>query len=232
MRVIGSYATLLTILILSSLLAGCSGSSNSFEKDLEGGWLVYEYENFDEDGEHYSDHSEIRYEFGYVLFELGGSVGTASWDGEERCEEKYGDDGKWVESESLCFPPYLRWDSCKVLDEGRMTWTASYVSQYTNENDCMNYGNYNGSEYSMTSSWQNGAQTCSETMVREYLFFVEGNVLIFQRGDIDAGAMDCVEIVEEGYFQIAMRDITEGPDSNWQNEAEIERIDAAIEDLC
>jgi len=68
--------------------------------------------------------------------------------------------------------------------------------------------------------------------VREYLFFVEGNVLIFQRGDIDAGAMDCVEIVEEGYFQIAMRDITEGPDSNWQNEAEIERIDAAIEDLC
>ena len=46
-----SCATLMIVLILSSLLAGCSGSSNSSEKELEGGWLVYDdlLENDSED---------------------------------------------------------------------------------------------------------------------------------------------------------------------------------------
>ena len=158
MKFRNSYATLLIVLFLSSILAGCSGSSNSSEKELEGGWLVYD-DLLDND-------SENQYFYRYLLFEPDGFVGTDSWDSKDRCQEKYGEDGIWLESEELCFPPDRRWESWKVLDEMRMTWTSTNDIPL-NENDCMEYGSFDGLTYTSTASWQNESQICIETYVSE-----------------------------------------------------------------
>jgi len=218
MKFRNSYATLLIVLFLSSMLAGCSGSSNSSEKELEGGWLVYD-DLLDND-------SENQYFYRYLLFEPDGFVGTDSWDSKDRCQEKYGEDGIWLESEELCFPPDRRWDSWKVLDEMRMTWTSTnYLS--VDENDCMEYGIFDGLYYTTTASWQNESQTCIEIHVFERIYFLEGDVLIFTLADIDEGDWTCEEIFVEG-VKVGFRDITDGPE---QGDL-MQRIEAAIEDPC
>ena len=218
MKFRNSYATLLIVLFLSSLLAGCSGSSNSSEKELEGGWLVYD-DLLDND-------SENQYFYRYLLFEPDGFVGTDSWDSKDRCQEKYGKDGIWLESEERCFPPDRRWDSWKVLDEMRMTWTSTnYLS--VDENDCMEYGIFDGLDYTTTASWQNETQTCIEIHVSERIYFLKGDVLIFTAGDIDGGDWTCEEIFVEG-VKVGFRDITDGPE---QGDL-MQRIEAAIEDPC
>ena len=218
MQIRNSYATLLIVLFLSSLLAGCSGSSNSSEKELEGGWLVYD--------ELLENDSENQYFYRYLLFEPDGFVGTNSWDSKDRCQEKYGEDGIWLESEELCFPPDRRWDSWKVLDEMRMTWTSTnYLS--VDENDCMEYGIFDGLYYTTTASWQNESQTCIEIHVSERIYFLEGDVLIFTLADIDEGDWTCEEIFVEG-VKVGFRDITDGPE---QGDL-MQRIEAAIEDPC
>ena len=80
MKFRNSYATLLIVLFLSSILAGCLGSSNSSEKELEGGWLVYD--------DLLENDSENQYFYRYLLFEPDGFVGTDSWDSKDRCQEK------------------------------------------------------------------------------------------------------------------------------------------------
>ena len=180
-----SCATLMIVLILSSLLAGCSGSSNSSEKELEGGWLVYD-DLLDND-------SENQYFYRYLLFESDGFVGTASWDSKDSCQEKYGDDGIWLESEGLCFPPDRRWDSWKVLDEMRMTWTSTNDIPL-NENDCMEEGSFDGFDYTTTAYWQNESQTCIEIHVSEIIYFLDGDVLIYTPGDIDYVGWTCEEL--------------------------------------
>ena len=213
-----SCATLMIVLILSSLLAGCSGSSNSSEKELEGGWLVYD--------DLLENDSENQYFYRYLLFESDGFVGTDSWDSKDSCQEKYGDDGIWLESEGLCFPPDRRWESWKVLDEMRMTWTSTNDIPL-NENDCMEYGSFDGFTYTSTASWQNETQTCIETHVSEKIYFLDGDVLIFTAGDIDEGDWTCEEIFVEG-VKVGFRDLTDGPE---QGDL-MQRIEAAIEDPC
>jgi len=218
MKFRNSYATLLIVLFLSSILAGCSGSSNSSEKELEGGWLVYD-DLLDND-------SENQYFYRYLLFEPDGFVGTDSWDSKDRCQEKYGEDGIWLESEELCFPPDRRWESWKVLDEMRMTWTSTNDIPL-NENDCMEYGSFDGLTYTSTASWQNESQTCIETYVSEKIYFLDGDVLIFTAGDIDYVGWTCEEIFVEG-VKVGFRDLTDGPE---QGDL-MQRIEAAIEDPC
>ncbi len=213
-----SCAILMIVLILSSLLAGCSGSSNSSEKELEGGWLVYD--------DLLENDSEDQYFYRYLLFESDGFVGTDSWDSKDRCQEKYGDDGIWLESEGLCFPPDRRWDSWKVLDEMRMTWTSTNDIPL-NENDCMEYGSFDGFTYTSTASWQNETQTCIETHVSEKIYFLDGDVLIFTAGDIDYVGWTCEDIFVEG-VKVGFRDLTDGPE---QGDL-MQRIEAAIEDPC
>jgi len=213
-----SCATLMIVLILSSLLAGCSGSSNSSEKELEGGWLVYD--------DLLENDSENQYFYRYLLFESDGFVGTDSWDSKDSCQEKYGDDGIWLESEGLCFPPDRRWESWKVLDEMRMTWTSTNDIPL-NENDCMEYGSFDGLTYTSTASWQNETQTCIETYVSEKIYFLDGDVLIFTAGDIDYVGWTCEEIFVEG-VKVGFRDLTDGPE---QGDL-MQRIEAAIEDPC
>ena len=213
-----SCATLMIVLILSSLLAGCSGSSNSSEKELEGGWLVYD--------DLLENDSEDQYFYRYLLFESDGFVGTDSWDSKDSCQEKYGDHGIWLESEGLCFPPDRRWDSWKVLDEMRMTWTSTNDIPL-NENDCMEYGSFDGLTYTSTASWQNESQTCIETYVSEKIYFLDGDVLIFTAGDIDYVGWTCEEIFVEG-VKVGFRDLTDGPE---QGDL-MQRIEAAIEDPC
>ena len=218
MKFRNSYATLLIVLFLSSILAGCSGSSNSSEKELEGGWLVYD-DLLDND-------SENQYFYRYLLFEPDGFVGTDSWDSKDRCQEKYGEDGIWLESEELCFPPDRRWESWKVLDEMRMTWTSTNDIPL-NENDCMEYGSFDGLTYTSTASWQNESQICIETYVSEKIYFLDGDVLIFTAGDIDYVGWTCEEIFVEG-VKVGFRDLTDGPE---QGDL-MQRIEAAIEDPC
>tara|TARA_Y100000748_G_scaffold6058_1_gene5321 strand:+ start:67 stop:693 length:627 start_codon:yes stop_codon:yes gene_type:complete len=206
------------VLILSSLLAGCSGSSNSSEKELEGGWLVYD-DLLDND-------SEDQYFYRYLLFESDGFVGTASWDSKDSCQEKYGDDGIWLESEGLCFPPDRRWDSWKVLDEMRMTWTSTNDIPL-NENDCMEEGSFDGFDYTTTAYWQNESQTCIEIHVSEIIYFLDGDVLIYTPGDIDYVGWTCEELFVEG-VKVGFRDLTDGPE---QGDL-MQRIEAAIEDPC
>ena len=214
-----SCATLMIVLILSSLLAGCSGSSNSSEKELEGGWLVYD--------DLLENDSENQYFYRYLLFESDGFVGTAVYgDSKDSCQEKYGDDGIWLESEGLCFPPDRRWESWKVLDEMRMTWTSTNDIPL-NENDCMEYGSFDGFTYTSTASWQNETQTCIETYVSEKIYFLDGDVLIFTAGDIDYVGWTCEEIFVEG-VKVGFRDLTDGPE---QGDL-MQRIEAAIEDPC
>ena len=213
-----SCATLMIVLILSSLLAGCSGSSNSSEKELEGGWLVY--------NDLLENDSENQYFYRYLLFESDGFVGTDSWDSKDSCQEKYGDDGIWLESEGLCFPPDRRWESWKVLDEMRMTWTSTNDIPL-NENDCMEYGSFDGFTYTSTASWQNETQTCIETHVSEKIYFLDGDVLIFTAGDIDYVGWTCEDIFVEG-VKVGFRDLTDGPE---QGDL-MQRIEAAIEDPC
>ncbi len=213
-----SCATLMIVLILSSLLAGCSGSSNSSEKELEGGWLVYD-DLLDND-------SEDQYFYRYLLFESDGFVGTASWDSKDSCQEKYGDDGIWLESEGLCFPPDRRWDSWKVLDEMRMTWTSTNDIPL-NENDCMEEGSFDGFDYTTTAYWQNESQTCIEIHVSEIIYFLDGDVLIYTPGDIDYVGWTCEELFVEG-VKVGFRDLTDGPE---QGDL-MQRIEAAIEDPC
>ena len=213
-----SCATLMIVLILSSLLAGCSGSSNSSEKELEGGWLVYD--------DLLENDSEDQYFYRYLLFESDGFVGTASWDSKDSCQEKYGDDGIWLESEGLCFPPDRRWDSWKVLDEMRMTWTSTNDIPL-NENDCMEEGSFDGFDYTTTASWQNESQTCIEIHVSEIIYFLDGDVLIYTPGDIDYVGWTCEELFVEG-VKVGFRDLTDGPE---QGDL-MQRIEAAIEDPC
>ena len=213
-----SCATLMIVLILSSLLAGCSGSSNSSEKELEGGWLVYD--------DLLENDSEDQYFYRYLLFESDGFVGTASWDSKDSCQEKYGDDGIWLESEGLCFPPDRRWDSWKVLDEMRMTWTSTNDIPL-NENDCMEEGSFDGFDYTTTAYWQNESQTCIEIHVSEIIYFLDGDVLIFTAGDIDYVGWTCEELFVEG-VKVGFRDLTDGPE---QGDL-MQRIEAAIEDPC
>tara|TARA_X000000368_G_scaffold275327_1_gene218424 strand:+ start:132 stop:758 length:627 start_codon:yes stop_codon:yes gene_type:complete len=206
------------VLILSSLLAGCSGSSNSSEKELEGGWLVYD--------DLLENDSEDQYFYRYLLFESDGFVGTASWDSKDSCQEKYGDDGIWLESEGLCFPPDRRWDSWKVLDEMRMTWTSTNDIPL-NENDCMEEGSFDGFDYTTTAYWQNESQTCIEIHVSEIIYFLDGDVLIYTPGDIDYVGWTCEELFVEG-VKVGFRDLTDGPE---QGDL-MQRIEAAIEDPC
>ncbi|MDC0212767.1 hypothetical protein OAK49_03205 [Euryarchaeota archaeon] len=213
-----SCATLMIVLILSSLLAGCSGSSNSSEKELEGGWLVYD--------DLLENDSEDQYFYRYLLFESDGFVGTASWDSKDSCQEKYGDDGIWLESEGLCFPPDRRWDSWKVLDEMRMTWTSTNDIPL-NENDCMEEGSFDGFDYTTTAYWQNESQTCIEIHVSEIIYFLDGDVLIYTPGDIDYVGWTCEELFVEG-VKVGFRDLTDGPE---QGDL-MQRIEAAIEDPC
>ena len=213
-----SCATLMIVLILSSLLAGCSGSSNSSEKELEGGWLVYD--------DLLENDSEDQYFYRYLLFESDGFVGTASWDSKDSCQEKYGDDGIWIESEGLCFPPDRRWDSWKVLDEMRMTWTSTNDIPL-NENDCMEEGSFDGFDYTTTAYWQNESQTCIEIHVSEIIYFLDGDVLIYTPGDIDYVGWTCEELFVEG-VKVGFRDLTDGPE---QGDL-MQRIEAAIEDPC
>ena len=213
-----SCATLMIVLILSSLLAGCSGSSNSSEKELEGGWLVYD--------DLLENDSENQYFYRYLLFESDGFVGTASWDSKDSCQEKYGDDGIWLESEGLCFPPDRRWDSWKVLDEMRMTWTSTNDIPL-NENDCMEEGSFDGFDYTTTAYWQNESQTCIEIHVSEIIYFLDGDVLIYTPGDIDYVGWTCEELFVEG-VKVGFRDLTDGPE---QGDL-MQRIEAAIEDPC
>ena len=214
-----SCAILMIVLILSSLLAGCSGSSNSSEKELEGGWLVYD--------DLLENDSENQYFYRYLLFESDGFVGTAVYgDSKDSCQEKYGDDGIWLESEGLCFPPDRRWESWKVLDEMRMTWTSTNDIPL-NENDCMEYGSFDGFTYTSTASWQNETQTCIETYVSEKIYFLDGDVLIFTAGDIDYVGWTCEEIFVEG-VKVGFRDLTDGPEEGDL----MQRIEAAIEDPC
>ena len=218
MQIRNSYATLLIVLFLSSLLAGCSGSSNSSEKELEGGWLVYD--------DLLENDSEDQYFYRYLLFESDGFVGTASWDSKDSCQEKYGDDGIWLESEGLCFPPDRRWDSWKVLDEMRMTWTSTNDIPL-NENDCMEEGSFDGFDYTTTAYWQNESQTCIEIHVSEIIYFLDGDVLIYTPGDIDYVGWTCEELFVEG-VKVGFRDLTDGPE---QGDL-MQRIEAAIEDPC
>ena len=213
-----SCATLMIVLILSSLLAGCSGSSNSSEKELEGGWLVYD--------DLLENDSEDQYFYRYLLFESDGFVGTASWDSKDSCQEKYGDDGIWLESEGLCFPPDRRWDSWKVLDEMRMTWTSTNDIPL-NENDCMEEGSFDGFDYTTTAYWQNESKTCIEIHVSEIIYFLDGDVLIYTPGDIDYVGWTCEELFVEG-VKVGFRDLTDGPE---QGDL-MQRIEAAIEDPC
>ena len=213
-----SCATLMIVLILSSLLAGCSDSSNSSEKELEGGWLVYD--------DLLENDSEDQYFYRYLLFESDGFVGTASWDSKDSCQEKYGDDGIWLESEGLCFPPDRRWDSWKVLDEMRMTWTSTNDIPL-NENDCMEEGSFDGFDYTTTAYWQNESQTCIEIHVSEIIYFLDGDVLIYTPGDIDYVGWTCEELFVEG-VKVGFRDLTDGPE---QGDL-MQRIEAAIEDPC
>ena len=213
-----SCATLMIVLILSSLLAGCSGSSNSSEKELEGGWLVYD--------DLLENDSEDQYFYRYLLFESDGFVGTASWDSKDSCQEKYGDDGIWLESEGLCFPPDRRWDSWKALDEMRMTWTSTNDIPL-NENDCMEEGSFDGFDYTTTAYWQNESQTCIEIHVSEIIYFLDGDVLIYTPGDIDYVGWTCEELFVEG-VKVGFRDLTDGPE---QGDL-MQRIEAAIEDPC
>ena len=213
-----SCATLMIVLILSSLLAGCSGSSNSSEKELEGGWLVYD--------DLLENDSEDQYFYRYLLFESDGFVGTASWDSKDSCQEKYGDDGIWLESEGLCFPPDRRWDSWKVLDEMRMTWTSTNDIPL-NENDCMEEGSFDGFDYTTTAYWQNESQTCIEIHVSEIIYFLDGDVLIYTPGDIDYVGWTCEELFVEG-VKVGFRDLTDGPE---QGDL-MQRIEAAVEDPC
>ena len=218
MKFRNSCATLLIVLILSSLLAGCSGSSNSSEKELEGGWLVYD--------DLLENDSENQYFYRYLLFESDGFVGSDSWDSKDRCQEKYGDDGIWLDSEERCFPPDRRQDSWKVLDEMRMTWTST-IDMPLNENDCMEYGSFDGLTYTSTASWQNETQTCIGTYVSEKIYFLDGDVLIFTAGDIDYVGWTCEEIFVED-ARIGFRDLTDGPE---QGDL-MQRIEAFIEDPC
>ena len=107
-----------------------------------------------------------------------------------------------------------------------MTWTSTNDIPL-NENDCMEYGSFDGLTYTSTASWQNETQTCIETYVSEKIYFLDGDVLIFTAGDIDYVGWTCEEIFVEG-VKVGFRDLTDGPE---QGDL-MQRIEAAIEDPC